>query len=61
MVDIQSTAAEIRRGKEKEDRKKTQGKNITVATITTKKLRFGRPLRPVAWKRSVAILKGKDK
>jgi len=28
MVDIQSVAAEIRRGKKEEDRKKLQGKNI---------------------------------
>jgi len=36
MVDIQSTAAEIRRGKEKkeEERKKSQGKNIMVCPIT---------------------------
>jgi len=36
MVDIQSTAAEIRRGikKEEEDRKKSQGKNIMVCPIT---------------------------
>jgi len=35
MVDIQSTAAEIRLGTEKEeDRKKPQGKNITVCPIT---------------------------
>jgi len=35
MVDIQSLTAEIRRGKKKkEDRKKSQGKNITVCPIT---------------------------
>jgi len=35
MVDIQPTAAEIRRGKkEEEDRKKLQGKNIIVCPIT---------------------------
>jgi len=38
MVDIQSTAAEIRRGKKKEEeerrRKKSQGKNIMVCPIT---------------------------
>ena len=37
MVDIQPTAAEIRRGKKKkkiEDRKKLQGKNIMVCPIT---------------------------
>jgi len=36
MVDIQPTAAEIRRGKkeEEEDRKKLQGKNIMVCPIT---------------------------
>jgi len=35
MVDIQSTAAEIRRGiKKEEDRKKSQGKNIMVCPIT---------------------------
>ena len=36
MVDIQSAAAEIRRGikKEKEDRKKLQGKNIMSASAT---------------------------
>jgi len=39
MVDIQSTAAEIRRGKQKEEeeerrRKKSQGKNIMVCPIT---------------------------
>jgi len=37
MVDIQSTAAEIRRGikkEEEEDRKKSQGKNIMVCPIT---------------------------
>jgi len=37
MVDIQSTAAEVRRGKkeeEKERRKKSQGKNIMVCPIT---------------------------
>jgi len=35
MVDIQSAAAEIRRGikKEEEDRKKPQGKNIMVCPI----------------------------
>jgi len=33
MVDIQSMATEIRRGK-KEDRKKPQGKNIMVCLIT---------------------------
>jgi len=33
MIDIQSTAAEIRRGK-KEDRKKPQGKNIMSASAT---------------------------
>jgi len=37
MVDIQSTAAEIRRGKKKEEeerrRKKSQGKNIMVCPI----------------------------
>jgi len=31
MVDIQSAAAEIRRGIKKEDRKKPQGKNIVSA------------------------------
>jgi len=34
MVDIQSVAAEIRRGKKKEDRKKPQGKNIMACPIT---------------------------
>jgi len=35
MVDIQSAAAEIRRGKKKkEDRKKLQGKNIMACPIT---------------------------
>jgi len=39
MVDIQSTAAEIRRGKEKKERKKerrkkSQGKDIMVCPIT---------------------------
>jgi len=37
MVDIQSTAAEIRRGKKEEEerrRKKSQGKNIMVCPIT---------------------------
>jgi len=38
MVDIQSTAAEIRRGNKKEEeeerRKKSQGKNIMVCSIT---------------------------
>jgi len=39
MVDIQSTAAEIRRGKKKEEeeeeeRKTSQGKNIMVCPIT---------------------------
>jgi len=37
MVDIQSTAAEIRRGKKEEEerrRKKSQGKNIMVCRIT---------------------------
>jgi len=37
MVDVQPTAAEIRRGKkeeEEEDRKKLQGKNIMVCPIT---------------------------
>jgi len=36
MVDIQPTAAEIRRGnkKEEEDRKKLQGNNIMVCPIT---------------------------
>jgi len=34
MVDIQSTAAEIRRGKKEEDRKKPQGKNIMSASAT---------------------------
>jgi len=34
MVDIQSTAAEIRRGKkEEEERQKSQGKNIMVCPI----------------------------
>jgi len=35
MVDIQSAAAEIRRGKKKKkDRKKPQGKNIMVCPVT---------------------------
>jgi len=35
MVDIQSAAAEIRRGKKiEEERKKPQGKNITACSIT---------------------------
>jgi len=37
MVDIQCTAAEIRRGKKEEEeerRKKSQGKNIMVCPIT---------------------------
>jgi len=34
MVDIQSAAAEIRRGIKKEDRKKLQGKNIMSASAT---------------------------
>ena len=34
MVDIQSAAAEIRRGIKKEDRKKSQGKNIMSASAT---------------------------
>jgi len=34
MVDIQSAAAEIRRGTKKEDRKKSQGKNIMSASAT---------------------------
>jgi len=35
VVDIQSAAAEIRRGKkEEEDRKKLQGENIMVCPIT---------------------------
>jgi len=36
MVDIQSTAAEVRRGKKEEEerRKKSQGKNIMVCPIT---------------------------
>jgi len=34
MVDIQSVAAEIRRGKKEEDRKKLQGKNIMPPPIT---------------------------
>jgi len=34
MVDIQSAAAEIRRGKKIEDRKKPQGKNIMSASAT---------------------------
>ena len=34
MVDIQSAAAEIRRGIKKEDRKKPQGKNIMSASAT---------------------------
>jgi len=33
MVDIQSAAAEIRRGKKKGRRKKPQGKNIIVCPI----------------------------
>jgi len=33
MVDIQSAAAEIRRGKKKIERKKPQGKNIMVCPI----------------------------
>ena len=33
MVDIQSVAAEISRGKKKEDRKKPQGKNIMVCPV----------------------------
>jgi len=34
MVDIQSAAAEIRRGKKEEDRKKPQSKNIMACPIT---------------------------
>jgi len=34
MVDIQSAAAEIRRGKKKKEREKPQGKNIMVCPIT---------------------------
>jgi len=34
MVDIQSAAAEIRRGIKKEDRKKSQSKNIMSASAT---------------------------
>jgi len=34
MVDIRSTAAEIRRGKKKEEGKKLQGKNIYGLPIT---------------------------
>jgi len=34
MVDIQSAAAEIRRGKKIERRKKPQGKNIMAASAT---------------------------
>jgi len=34
MVDIQSAAAEIRRGIKKEDRKKLQGKHIMPASVT---------------------------
>jgi len=34
MVDIQSAAAEIRRGKKKDRRKKPQGKNIMPASAT---------------------------
>jgi len=34
MVDIQSAAAEIRRGIKEEDRKKPQGKNIMSASAT---------------------------
>ena len=48
MVDIQSTAAEIRRGKQRKkiDRKKPQGKNIAVsllhgAAITRKSVLVG--------------------
>jgi len=33
MVDIQHTAAEIRRGKKEEDRKKLQCKNIMVCLL----------------------------
>jgi len=33
MVDIQSAAAEIRRGKKKKERKKPQGKNIMACPI----------------------------
>jgi len=56
MADIQSTAAEIRRGKKrkkeerKKERKKLQGKNIMApllhrAAITTKKAQAWWPLR----------------
>jgi len=34
MADIQSAAAEIRRGKKEERRKKPQGKNIMACPIT---------------------------
>jgi len=34
MVDIQSTAAEIRQGKKEERKNKPQGKNIIVCPIT---------------------------
>ena len=34
MVDIQSAAAKIRRGIKKEDKKKSQGKNIMSASAT---------------------------
>jgi len=34
MVDIQSVAADIRRGKKKKERKKPQGKNIMSASAT---------------------------
>jgi len=34
MVDIKSAAAEIRRGKKIEERKKPQGKNIMACPIT---------------------------
>jgi len=34
MADIQSAAAEIRRGKKEERKKKPQGKNIMVCPIT---------------------------
>jgi len=34
MVDVQSAAAEIRRGKKEEERKKPQGKNIMTCPIT---------------------------
>ena len=34
MVDIQSAAAEIRRGKKEEERNKAQGKNIMACPIT---------------------------